>query len=1185
MDSPRPFPLSRFIHYGKFRFYYAFGNTQAEDFLQGVPDSDSRDKRPTILSLGCGDIRSCFYTLWKNFRFEKSKVGSRLQGIDFVLNDFNAAVLARNILFLYFCTKMPEGTTSMKWKEWIATVWSIWYNHELTHEHAHALYDALDQLLQCSNSAKEWSRCQLGSIVHFATPETRDAIRKVWQLWLRKNGREQSLDTMRLAKQKFQDIHFNKISTQGSSGPVQIIASSNVTVFLQMVECIPERRDIMIKEYEAYLRKGNAISETVLDISHMHTSSVVNTTLFEQSDESYTLHYGLVPYLGFPQSIPYSHAEMTRTQPKTSLQDAPVRDNHFKKAPLLANTVQQFSMWLTAAAKLMKQMEPLVFTVTVDCRDVIHMCSTLRQNSHGIGRLPASPLFDAIYTSNLLDHVSPAVLVLTATSLLKPGATLFTSSIHQSKASSTRNYLQNAFGFPPELFPVIMGIRCIGNDGQYSSHTAHEPIPISMQELFQAENFKSFLWKKVLTPPLVITSLQEQTVLVKGFLKCCKTVCLASLTSTESCSTLSIETLIAMMHSFIAQLDASIPSIHNFWEPLSQLIIKDANLKPHLLQLQTQTLLHDLHMHITVSEADCPLCTGKPLNEYFDQFSITFTHSTESVVQTPTFGIHLHKSEYDSDSAFITSVAGKSNGRELQLDFFMPKNIAELYSIFTIYKYKKEAVQHDWIIVGKGELKHLTTIHFPQYSFMREEPRRSTPMNTFGKITKHVGDSSAFCTVVMLSDSCIAAKERSGLQANPLRPSQMQLKCGETHKLTITYPYCIDPSNVHIKVSNKERSITMTAARAVYCFYNEEPTFYVDPDNRLAFPPFHCSKNTLMTYCNAQMPKFDEQKDMPLYNAKHTFHELLTKASAGEKYFSFGYMSEGTPTSYAFVHVHGVLFDQKFKTPVLDLSYCFLDTQPPDIEFQLYTMSLQLYGDRNVYILVDDKELELLKETLPYFASITREADPNAKHAIEIPQQKYKVWRFFNRASVYPLYPNIENDQISHFISALTQHLATNSDERLQQRQSLPKEPLKMTQDECSLCKRKSDTIKKCAQCGKVQYCGKECQREHWKDHKAICKPSTNSSAPGSVPSRAASRKQSSKADLTASYASENTHDTPTSKQAAPTGVNTKWSPCKRCNKQANMKCPCKFVAYCSTECQKLEWPIHRHTCTYVAHK
>ena len=57
-------------------------------------------------------------------------------------------------------------------------------------------------------------------------------------------------------------------------------------------------------------------------------------------------------------------------------------------------------------------------------------------------------------TSYLLDHVSPAVLVLTATSLLKPGATLFTSSIHQSKASSSSNYLQNTFEFHRNSFQL-----------------------------------------------------------------------------------------------------------------------------------------------------------------------------------------------------------------------------------------------------------------------------------------------------------------------------------------------------------------------------------------------------------------------------------------------------------------------------------------------------------------------------------------------------------------------------------------------------------------------------------------------------------------------------------------------------------------------------------------------------------
>ena len=1176
MDSPRPFPLSRFIHYGHFRFYYAFGNTQAEDFLQGVPDSDSRDKRPTILSLGCGDIRSCFYTLWKNFHSEKSKVGSRFQGVDFVLNDYNAAVLARNILFLYFCTKLPEDTTSMEWKEWIATVWSIWYNHELTQEHAHALYDALDQLLQCSDSAQEWSQGQLGSIVHFATPDTRDAIRQVWQMWLRKNGREPSLDTMRLAKQNFQGIYF---STQGirSSDLMEFIASSNVALFLQMVEYTPEKIDKMIKEYKAYLRKGIAISETVLDIPHLHTHRVVNTTLFEQSDGSYTLHYRLVPYLGFPQSITYSHTEMTRTQPKTSLQDAPVRDNHFKKAPLLANTVQQFSMWLTAAAKLMKQMEPSVFTVTVDCSDVIHLCSRLRQSSHSIGHLPASPLFDAIYTSNLIDHVSPAVLVLTATSLLKPGGMLFTSSFELSYASSSSDYLESMFGFSPELFPMILGIRCIGSDGQYSSHIAHEPVPYF--PLHADQVCKSLLWRKVPSTPLVIPSLREHTKIVDGLLKLCITACHSSLTVTVYCCTISIETFVIVMHNFLGQLNSSFPSTHQFWEPLSHMIRRDVTLKPHLLQLQTQTLLHDLHMHITVSEADCPLCTGKPLNDYFGQFSLSFDlPSAESATEIPTFGIYLHNR--DGNFAYITSLAGKSNGRELRLDFFMPRNVTELYSFFTVHKNVHLLMQ---IEMTKGELKDLIpAMPFSRYSFMKEETRQSIPMKRFGKITKHVGDSNTFCTVLTLSDSCVAAKKGSALQANPLQPSQMQLKCGEHHEITITYPYCIDPSNVHIKVSNKERSITMTAARAIYCFYNEETTFYVDPHNRLAFPPFHCSHNTLIKYCNLQMPNFDENKNMPLYNAKNTVMHLLTKASSGEKYFSFGYMSEGVPTSYVFVHVHGVLFDQKFKTPVLDLSYCFLDRQPPDIQLQLHTMNQQFGGDCNECILVDDKELELLKKILPYFASITREADPNAKHAIEIPQQKYEVWKFFNRASVYPLYPNIENDQIRHFI---TQHQATDSDERRPQHQSLSKEPSKMTQDECSLCKRKFDAMKKCARCVKAQYCGKECQRKHWKDHKAVCKPSTKSSAPGSVTSSAASKKQNSTADPTASCTSGNTHDTATHTPLQPlpteplTMTQDECSFCK-CKSDTMKKCTrCGEAQYCRKECQREHWKDHKAIC------
>ena len=41
----------------------------------------------------------------------------------------------------------------------------------------------------------------------------------------------------------------------------------------------------------------------------------------------------------------------------------------------------------------------------------------------------------------------------------------------------------------------------------------------------------------------------------------------------------------------------------------------------------------------------------------------------------------------------------------------------------------------------------------------------------------------------------------------------------------------------------------------------------------------------------------------------------------------------------------------------------------------------------------------------------------------------------------------------------------------------------------CSYCSRSSDGLKKCSRCHSVQYCGRECQKNHWNTHKSHCKP------------------------------------------------------------------------------------------------
>jgi hypothetical protein len=49
-------------------------------------------------------------------------------------------------------------------------------------------------------------------------------------------------------------------------------------------------------------------------------------------------------------------------------------------------------------------------------------------------------------------------------------------------------------------------------------------------------------------------------------------------------------------------------------------------------------------------------------------------------------------------------------------------------------------------------------------------------------------------------------------------------------------------------------------------------------------------------------------------------------------------------------------------------------------------------------------------------------------------------------------------------------------------------------EDACASCGMKDgggdDTLKRCVGCKKALYCGKECQKTDWKNHKGMCKQS-----------------------------------------------------------------------------------------------
>ena len=147
-----------------------------------------------------------------------------------MLNDCSGAILARNILFLYLCMLMPKGDVSQN--EWIASMWSLWYNHELLPRHDAMLSSALAQLIQWSYTWQEWSECPLGCVVQYSSPATFATVKKFWELW-HTRAMTKSVNDMKAVRSTFQYNHLNRIFGDCSSREVGLraLALNDFTFF------------------------------------------------------------------------------------------------------------------------------------------------------------------------------------------------------------------------------------------------------------------------------------------------------------------------------------------------------------------------------------------------------------------------------------------------------------------------------------------------------------------------------------------------------------------------------------------------------------------------------------------------------------------------------------------------------------------------------------------------------------------------------------------------------------------------------------------------------------------------------------------------------------------------------------------------------------------------------------------
>ena len=140
-------------------------------------------------------------------------------------------------------------------------------------------------------------------------------------------------------------------------------------------------------------------------------------------------------------------------------------------------TNQLFTRGDTVAVAASGGKDSTVLAYVMKC---IHFCEEVQHNPQQFYRRTGiKPTFDAIYTSNLIDKLTPPVLVTAAAPLLKKNGSLLTTPfLYRCCAASAEEYLQDTFGFSPEYLPLIAGVRCIGHDGRYFSGTSALPTPV-----------------------------------------------------------------------------------------------------------------------------------------------------------------------------------------------------------------------------------------------------------------------------------------------------------------------------------------------------------------------------------------------------------------------------------------------------------------------------------------------------------------------------------------------------------------------------------------------------------------------------------------------------------------------------------------------------------------------------------
>lgn len=467
---------------GKY-FFYPIGNTSATCLTRDI----SPDESAHILLLGCGDPRNVLYTI-------HSEPRTHTRQLDFTCCDFDAAVLARNVLLFTMVLDEKPITT---------TVWNIFFHMYLDKDSHSILVQQCKKLIACSESSQQWNDSPYGSCLRMCTDYTIQELRRHWSLYA--EMQDLPFSRLKAIRKSFTDLSNSilkstksNLSPARSAGPAFLLAMS-----------------ITAEHFRHYWKTGLTFTD---DRNIIAAATFLNPTFaYSLAGEECAVHYGIDPL------VPFHHAALFGNAKKTP-----------SMADLVKSSKASFDDWC-ASFKSLRSRCVLRFFLG----EVTAVCAALRAfadtGSLNIGipamrwKMPliqlssaeyisgsAPHVFNVIDTSNLEDYIGLLNVVISAVPLLSrstPSSTLYTESLVLNAQENVTQHFQDRLYVNITVSSLLFGICPVDYLSSFSSRCNTTEIAIAPKSNKRAKAATQFhrvtTWKFTTSGDIFLRSSQN----------------------------------------------------------------------------------------------------------------------------------------------------------------------------------------------------------------------------------------------------------------------------------------------------------------------------------------------------------------------------------------------------------------------------------------------------------------------------------------------------------------------------------------------------------------------------------------------------------------------------------------------------------------------------------------------------